>query len=313
MGMLEKLGGLLGRSPEARARQVQAVCSSGGEGLTVEGAPFIENQGRLALGNRVTISSRFAPTRLCVGEGAELTVGDDARIGFGAVLSASREITIGDRVRIEPYVFVVDANMGDPDMGAEYSDALPIHIGDDVVLGARSVVLKGARIGRGTVVSPGAVVSGVIPPNAVVSGNPGQVVRMSRPVLAHEMLLASASLHPNKPAVLSGTRELTYAALSERIRSIANVLARGPAHVDRGEPVLFLCSAKADFIAVFYACLVAGAVAVPVPDGAARATVVDLADSSGARTIVTDRAMLGGFTPPLDDARFRIVLLEDIG
>jgi acetyltransferase-like isoleucine patch superfamily enzyme len=186
MGMLGKIGELLGRSPEARARQIQAACTSAGDGLIVEGSPFIENEGHLVLGRRVTVSSRFAPTRLKVGEGASLTIGDDARIGFGAVVSASREITIGDRVRIEPYVFVVDANMGDPDMGADISDAVPIHIADDVMLGARSVVLKGSHIGRGAVVTPGSVVSGVVPPGAVISGNPGQVVRTTRPSLGRE-------------------------------------------------------------------------------------------------------------------------------
>jgi long-chain acyl-CoA synthetase len=313
MGMLGKLGELLGRSPDARARQVQAVCTSAGEGLHVEGAPFIENEGQLVLGRRVTVSSRFAPTRLRVGAGASLTIGDDARIGFGAVVSASREITIGQRVRVEPYVFVVDANMGDPDMGAELSGAVAIHIDDDVMLGARSVVLKGSRIGRGAVVTPGAVVSGVVPPGAVISGNPGQVVRAARPTLAHEMLFAAASIHPGKPAVISASRELSYADLCERVRSLAGALATGAARVEPGEPVLFLSSAKVDFIAAFYACLAAGAVAVPVPDGAARATVIDLADASEARTIVTDRAIVQGFSPPLDPTRFRIIYTEDIG
>jgi long-chain acyl-CoA synthetase len=310
--MLGKLGELLGRSPQARARQVLAVCTVAGDGLTVDGAPFVENEGRLVLGHRVTVSSRFAPTRLRVGEGASLTIGDDATIAFGAVVSASREITIGDRVRIEPYVFVVDANMGDPDMGAEHSAAIPIHIGDDVMLGARSVVLKGARIGRGAVVSPGSVVSGVVPPGAVVSGNPGQVVRIGRPNLGHDMLLASASLHPHKAAVISGASELSYADLCARMGALASALASGPARVDRGEPVLFLCSHKTDFIAAFYACLAAGAVAVPVPDGAARATIIDLADASGARTIVTDRAILQAFSPPLDAARFRIIDTSEV-
>ncbi|HMI83093.1 MAG TPA: AMP-binding protein [Polyangiaceae bacterium] len=312
MGMLGKLGQLLGRSPEARARQVQAACTDVGDGLSVDGAPFIENEGHLVLGRRVTVSSRFAPTRLRVGEGASLTIGDDASIGFGAVLSASREITIGERVRLEPYVFVVDANMGDPDMGADLSDAVAIHIGDDVMLGARSVVLKGSRIGRGAVVAPGAVVSGVVAPGAVISGNPGQVVRPSRPTLAHEMLLAAASMHPDKPAVVSSGRELSYEGLSTRMRAIAGALTSGAARTLPGEPVLVLSSAKADFIAAFYACLATGAVAVPVPDGAARATVIDLADASGARTIVTDRAILQGFSPPLDGARFRIIETEDL-
>jgi long-chain acyl-CoA synthetase len=313
MGMLGKLGALLGRSPEARARQVQAACTSAGDGLTVEGAPFVENEGRLVLGDRITVSSRFAPTRLRVGAGASLIIGDDACIGFGSVLSASREITIGKRVRLEPYVFVVDANMGDPDLGAEISAAMPIHIGDDVMLGARSVVLKGARIGRGAVVSPGAVVSGVIPPDAVVSGNPGQVVRTAPPSLAHHMLLASASLHPEKAAVISASRELSYAELCDRMRAFAGALASGPARVDRGEAVLVLTSTKADFIAAFYGCLAAGAVAVPVPDGAARATVVDLADASGARTIITDGSILRAFSPALDPARFRVIDTGDVG
>jgi long-chain acyl-CoA synthetase len=317
--MLEKLGALLGRSPEARSRQVQAVCTRVGDGLTIEGSPFIENEGQLILGRGVTVSSRFAPTRLRVGEGASLTIGDDASIGFGAVLSASRQITIGQRVRVEPYVFVVDANMGDPDMGAEYSGAVAIDVGDDVTLGARAVVLKGTRIGRGAIVTPGSVVSGIVPPGAVVSGNPGHVVRAARPSpaqerpsLAHEMLLAAASLHPDKPAVISAGRELSYAALCERMRAIASALASGPARTLPGEPVLFLSSAKVDFIATFYGCLAAGAVAVPVPDGAARATVIDLAEASGARTIVADRAILQTFAPPLDASRFRIVYTEDV-
>ena len=312
MGMLGKIGELLGRSAEGRARQVEAICTSVGEGLTVQGSPFIENEGNLTLGRRVTVSSHLAPTRLRVGEGASLTVGDDARIGFGAVLSASREITIGQRVCIEPYVFVVDANMGDPDMGAELSGASPIHIGDDVTLGARAVVLKGSRIGRGAVVAPGAVVSGVVPPGAVISGNPGQVVRAARPTLAHEMLFAAASLHPDKPAVISAARELSYAALADRVRAITGALTSGAPRLEPGEAVLFLNSAKADFIAAFYACLGAGAVAVPVPDGAARATIIDLADASGARTIITDRAIVQSFSPPLDPTRFRIVYTEDI-
>jgi long-chain acyl-CoA synthetase len=53
-------------------------------------------------------------------------------------------------------------------------------------------------------------------------------------------------------------------------------------------------------------------VAVPVPDGAARETIIDLADAAGARTLVTDRAILQSFSPPLDPARFRVVFTEDV-
>lgn len=50
-------------------------------------------------------------------------------------------------------------------------------IGNDVWLGASSVVLKGVTIGDGAVVGAGAVVTKDVPPYAIVAGNPAQVIR----------------------------------------------------------------------------------------------------------------------------------------
>lgn len=49
-------------------------------------------------------------------------------------------------------------------------------IEDDVWIGARAIILSGASIGRGSIISAGAVVSNVIPPYSIVVGNPGRVV-----------------------------------------------------------------------------------------------------------------------------------------
>jgi maltose O-acetyltransferase len=53
----------------------------------------------------------------------------------------------------------------------------PVHIGRDVFIGARTVVLKGSRIGDGTVIGAGSVVSGDIPAGVIAAGNPCRVVR----------------------------------------------------------------------------------------------------------------------------------------
>lgn len=50
-------------------------------------------------------------------------------------------------------------------------------IGHDVWIGQGARILPGAEIGSGTIIGAGAVVGGVVPPYAVVAGNPGGVIR----------------------------------------------------------------------------------------------------------------------------------------
>lgn len=59
----------------------------------------------------------------------------------------------------------------------KFEEFLPVDIGNDVWIGARAVILDGARIGDGAIVAAGAVVSGEVPPYAIVSGVPASVVR----------------------------------------------------------------------------------------------------------------------------------------
>ena len=53
-----------------------------------------------------------------------------------------------------------------------------IVIGDDVWVGANCTVLKGARIGSGSVIATGAVVlKGEYPDHSLLAGNPATVVK----------------------------------------------------------------------------------------------------------------------------------------
>jgi acetyltransferase-like isoleucine patch superfamily enzyme len=45
-----------------------------------------------------------------------------------------------------------------------------------VWLGSNSVVLSGADIGDDVIVSAGSVISGSVPPNSIVMGNPAKVI-----------------------------------------------------------------------------------------------------------------------------------------
>ena len=70
--------------------------------------------------------------------------------------------------------------------------ARPVRIGSDVWICENSIILPGASIGHGAVIGAGAVVSGTIPPYAVVSGNPGTIARYRFEARQIERLLAAA-------------------------------------------------------------------------------------------------------------------------
>mgnify|MGYP004560051377 CR=1 FL=1 len=50
-------------------------------------------------------------------------------------------------------------------------------IGEDVWIGSNAVILSGVRIGRGSIVGAGAVVTKNIPPYSVVVGNPARIIK----------------------------------------------------------------------------------------------------------------------------------------
>ena len=99
-----------------------------------------------------------------------------------------------------------------PDRGAfAQADARGIEIGSDVWIGTEALVLPGARIGHGAIVGARAVVSGEVPPYAVVAGNPASVVRMRFDEAEVARLLGvawwdwdRARIEAALPAILSG-------------------------------------------------------------------------------------------------------------
>jgi virginiamycin A acetyltransferase len=54
-------------------------------------------------------------------------------------------------------------------------------VGNDVWIGQDATILPGARIGDGAIVAAKAVVSGEVPPYAIVAGNPARIVRLRFP------------------------------------------------------------------------------------------------------------------------------------
>ena len=103
--------------------------------------------------------------------GLRTSFGEGVFVNQGCYFLDLGGITIGDRVMIGPQVTLTTA--GHPVELADRYDFLthaPIHIEDDVWIGAAAAITPGVRIGRGSVVGAGAVVARDVPPMSVVTG-----------------------------------------------------------------------------------------------------------------------------------------------
>lgn len=108
---------------------------------------------------------------------ANATVGRYACIGPEALVGLGRHPSRGF-VSSHPAFYSTRGQAGRTYVDAQlYDEFRPVTIGNDVWIGARAIVLDGAVVGDGAIVAAGSVVSGEVPPYAVVSGVPAQVVR----------------------------------------------------------------------------------------------------------------------------------------
>jgi acetyltransferase-like isoleucine patch superfamily enzyme len=160
----------------ATARAYLRGASTVGSHARTLGRPRIESFGRLEIGSHVLIRSVNVPVELCTGPEGMLRIGDGVRLNYGVSIAAEREVSIGARTRLGPYVMVVDSDFHDPYHRARRPAPRPVVIEEDVWIGAKASVLRGVRIGRGAIVGTGAVVTRDVEPFAVVAGVPARVV-----------------------------------------------------------------------------------------------------------------------------------------
>ena len=118
--------------------------------------------GDVTLGPRVSVW----PTAVLRGDSDTIVIGADSNVQDGAVIHADEGIptTIGARVGIGHRAIIHGAT-----------------IADDVLIAMGAILLNGSQVGTGSIIGAGAVVTEGkrIPPNSLVIGVPGRIVRQT--------------------------------------------------------------------------------------------------------------------------------------
>lgn len=138
--------------------------------------------------------------RHCTMDGAHFALGEDARVKIGdyccfsnAILLCELELRIGNYVVIGWNATIADSDFHPVSPARRIADAIacsplanrsrrpaiavkPVVIEDDVWIGPNATILKGVRLGAGSFIEPGALVTGNVPPGSRVMGNPARIM-----------------------------------------------------------------------------------------------------------------------------------------
>ena len=106
-----------------------------------------------------------------------LVIGKNLNIEKGVIIDSSIPflIEIGNNVTLAPYVHIL-AHDASTKIVLGYSKIGKVIIGNNVFIGAKSIILPNVKIGNNVVIGAGTIVSKDIPDNSVVVGNPGKKI-----------------------------------------------------------------------------------------------------------------------------------------
>lgn len=109
-------------------------------------------------------------------------IGKDSGMS-GATICCMKKVSIGEYVGLGANVTVFDNDFHPVNpyyrkyYNIEYTKCEEVIIDDFAWIGANSIILKGAHIGRGAVIGAGSVVTSDVPPLTIYAGNPAKFIK----------------------------------------------------------------------------------------------------------------------------------------
>lgn len=161
-----------------------------GNKVKVRGSIKIIGRGKITIKDGTVInSSPYAnpvggkqQTVFYVINNASLIIGENSGLS-NSTICCSNSIIIGDNVKIGGGCEIYDTDFHSLDYlkrRKTLDDSIkssPIKIGNDVFIGANSLILKGVEIGDCSIIGAGSVITKSVPKNEIWAGNPARFIR----------------------------------------------------------------------------------------------------------------------------------------
>lgn len=182
----------------------QIMGISYGKNMVVYNKVFVnvEIRANVKIGHNFMMTSGWGVNPLCrnlkamihLEPEATLTIGDNTGMSSPCIWSKT-SITIGNHVKVGGDCVIMDTDCHNLDWRIrrsnnkdEYNRSIdgatansaPIVIDDDVLIGARCIILKGVSIGARSIIAAGSVVTKSIPADCIAGGNPARVIKQKK-------------------------------------------------------------------------------------------------------------------------------------
>lgn len=150
---------------------------------------LIHGPGSIVIGKNLhAVSSRrrsfltlFSPCHLTIIGDGHIVLGEHVDLN-GTTISARSRISIGDNTMIGPNTIIVDhdGHVAWPpiERWTNHGPVADVVIENDVWIGMNCLILKGVKIGSGSIIAAGSVVISDVDPASLYAGNPARKIKV---------------------------------------------------------------------------------------------------------------------------------------